>query len=85
MTSRPIQPPPPFLRRVQFALGMSAMEMAHALAMSIAEYEVLAKSTRAKLSPTDPMWVDIMDMLNRHIGACTGVREEINTFTAARR
>jgi len=77
--------PPPFLRRVQLALGVSAMELAHHLSLSIGEYESLAKQPRMRLANSDPMWLDIQELLDKRIGACIGIRDEVGTFVAGRR
>ena len=72
------------MRRVQLALGLSAMEMAHQLDISITEYAELSELPRAKLASDDPMWLDIVDLLNKRIGACTGMLSEINVFISGR-
>ena len=76
---------PRFLRRVQLALGMSAMEMAHELGMSITEYTELALSRRSRLAADDEMWLEIVRFLNLRIGACTAMLSEVNTLIAGRK
>lgn len=76
--------PRPFLERVQIALSVSRMELAHALAISQVELDQLLKLPRVKLAPRDPLWDDVMQLLDARIGACTAMREEVSTFMAGR-
>lgn len=73
-----------FMRRVQMALGMSAMDMAHELDLSLGEYEELANAPRSHVVAGDPIWPEIVKMLNRRIGGCTAMLSEVNTMIAGR-
>ncbi len=72
------------MRRVQIALGLSSMDMAHKLDMSIGDYLKLSNLPRVELVSNDPMWLDITELLDKRIGACTAMQSEVRVFISGR-